>query len=194
MHENRYPVVSLARDSRFVFLRFLQTPQGRNRTGLYLIEGIRHLVRAVEHRAAIESVFLDPLVLSNRFGRRLVDRLRKAAVPGIRLAPQLYRELTLASEPQGIGAVLRQEWVAVCNIAIAKDSLWLALESIESPGNLGTIIRTAEAAGVAGIFLLDSDSDPYEPGAVRASRDPYFRKNWHAVQSGNSGNGRGRRM
>jgi len=108
------------------------------------------------------------------FGRRLADQLRKSGVPGIRLAPQLYRDLTLASEPQGIGAVVREQWSPIADIRTRKDCLWLALESIESPGNLGNIIRTAEAAGVAGIFFLGPDSDPYDPAAVRASMGSLF--------------------
>jgi RNA methyltransferase, TrmH family len=174
MHENKYPVVSHSRDPRFLTLRFLQTPQGRSRTGLYLIEGIRHVARAVEHHAPIESVFLDPSVLSNPFGQKLARRLRQRGVPGVRLSPQLYRELTLASEPQGIGAVLRQQWIPLADVRVAGGSIWLAVESIESPGNLGTIVRTAEAAGVSGIFVLDSETDPHDPAAVRASMGSLF--------------------
>jgi RNA methyltransferase, TrmH family len=146
MHENKYPVVNLACDPRFLTLRSLQTSQGRSRTGRYIIEGIRHLARAVEHHAPIESVFLDPSVLSNPFGQKLARRLRQRGVPGIRLSPQLYCDLTLAAEPQGIGAVLRQQWTPLTGVTVDRNSLWLAVESIESPGNLGTIIRTAEAA------------------------------------------------
>lgn len=70
MNENKYPLVSNPRDLRFLTFRSPQTPQGRSRTGLYVIEGIQHLARAVEHNAAIESVFLDPSVLSNLFGSK----------------------------------------------------------------------------------------------------------------------------
>ena len=174
MNENKYPLVSDSRDPRFLTLRSLQTPQGRSRTGLYIIEGIRHVVRAIEHQAPIESVFLDPSVLSNPFGQKLARRLRKRGVPGIRLSRQLYRQLTLAAEPQGIGAVMRQQWIPLANVRVARDSFWLAVESIESPGNLGTIIRTPEAAGVTGILMLDSESDPHDPAAVRASMGSLF--------------------
>jgi tRNA G18 (ribose-2'-O)-methylase SpoU len=117
MHENRYPFVENCRDPRFLALRSLQTHQGRSRTGLYLIEGIRHLARAVEHNVAIESVFVDPSVLFNPFGQKLAKRLRRHGTPGIRLSHQLYRDLTLASEPQGIGAVLRQQWFPLLSVA-----------------------------------------------------------------------------
>jgi TrmH family RNA methyltransferase len=168
MNENKYPLVSDSRDLRFLTLRSLQTPPVRSRTGLYIIEGIRHLVRAIEHQAPIESVFLDPSVLSNPFGQKLARRLRKRGAPAIRLSRQLYRQLTLAAEPQRIGAIVRQKWIPLADIQVARDSFWLAVESIESPGNLGTIIRTAEAAGVTGILMLDSESDPGDPAAVRA--------------------------
>lgn len=174
MNENKYPLVSNPRDPRFLALRSLQIRQGRSRAGLYIIEGIRHLARAVEHNAPIESVFVDPSVLSTGFGQKLAKRLRKRGVPGIRLSHQLYRDLTLASEPQGVGAILRQRWLPVDGFRVERDSLWLAIESIESPGNLGTIIRTAEAAGVTGIFILNSDCDPYDPATVRATMGSLF--------------------
>jgi TrmH family RNA methyltransferase len=174
MHENKPSKINNSSDPRFLTLRSLQTPQGRLRTGLYLIEGIRHVTRALEHRAPIQSFFFDPSVLSNRFGQKLVTRLRQARIPGMHLSPQLYRALTLAGEPQGIGAIIRQQWTAIGNIRPSPGSFWLAVESIDSPGNLGTIIRTAEAVGVAGIFVIGPYADPWEPAAVRATMGSLF--------------------
>jgi len=174
MHEKKYPLLTDPRDTRFLTLRFLRTPQGRSRTELYLIEGIRHVAQAVEQKAPLQSVFYDPSVLSNRFGRKLVDRLRRRGMPGVRLSPQLYRQLTLAAEPQGLGAVMRQEWTRMEGLSITRNSLLLGIEAIESAGNLGTIIRTADAAGVAGIFLIGTDTDPWDPATVRASMGSLF--------------------
>lgn len=174
MNENKYPLVGNARDPRFLAIRSLQIREGRSRAGLYVIEGIRHLARAVEHNAPIESVFIDPSVLSNPFGQRLAKRLRKRGIPTIRLSHQLYRDLTLASEPQGVGAILCQRWLPVDGFRAEQHSLCLAVESIESPGNLGTIIRTAEAVGVTGIFILNPDCDPYDPSTVRATMGSLF--------------------
>ena len=174
MHENTTSLVTHTGDSRFLSLRTLQTPQGRDRTGLYLIEGIRHVARAVECSAPIQSVFVEPSVLSNRFGQKLVRRLRQSAVPVVQLTPAVYRELTWAMEPQGIGAVIRQECIPPSQAQPARRSLWLAVEAIDSPGNLGTIIRTGEATGVSGIFLLGSNTDPWDPIAVRASMGSLF--------------------
>ena len=174
MNETKYPAVSSPHDPRFLTLRSLQTSQGRSRANLFIIEGIRHLARAVEHCAPIESIFLDPSVLSNPFGQKLARRLRQQGVPGIRLSRELYRDMTLATEPQGIGAVLRQKWLPLEQIRVPRISFWLAVESIESPGNLGTIIRTAEAAGVGGVFILNPNSDPHDPATIRATMGSLF--------------------
>ena len=174
MHEEKHVVVNHPRDPRFLALRSLQTTQGRFRTGLYLIEGIRHVARAVEHHAPIQSFFVDPSVLSNPFGRKLERQLKHSGVPSLQLSRQLHPEFTLAAEPQGIGAVLRQQWAPINSIQPEQNSTWLAVESIDSPGNLGTIIRTAEATGVAGIFTVGFDADPFDPAAVRASMGSLF--------------------
>lgn len=175
MHDNKHSsLIHHANDPRFQNLRFLQTPQGRSRTGLYLIEGIRHVARAVEHHAPIQSLFLAPSVLTNQFGQRLTRRLRRSGVPCTQLSPQLYRDLTLAVEPQGLGAVVRQQCFPIGEVRPARDSFWLAVESMESPGNLGTIIRTAEATGITGIFVIRPGVDPFDPGAVRASMGSLF--------------------
>jgi len=55
-----------------------------------------------------------------------------------------------------------------------RNALWIAAESIESPGNLGTIIRTAEAAGATGLFVLGPDCDPYDPATIRATMGSLF--------------------
>jgi len=173
MHE-KSPLVTSPRDPRFLSLIALQTHRGRSRTGNYLIEGIRHLARAVEHNSPIQQLVTDPSVLSNPFGQKLLRRLQQSGVPALRLAPELYRELTLANEPQGVCAALRQKWTDLAGLSPSRNSLWLAVESVDLPGNLGTILRTAEAAGVAGIFLLDRGSDPWDPACVRASMGSLF--------------------
>jgi TrmH family RNA methyltransferase len=177
MHEKN-PLVHNPRDPRILSLLALQTHRGRSQSGSYLVEGIRHLARAVEHHSPIQQLVTEPSVFSNPFGQKLVRRLKQSGVSALRLAPELYRELTLANEPQGVCAVLRKQTTAVGDLKPARDSLWLAVESVDLPGNLGTILRTAEASGVAGIFLLYDNSgqcsDPWDPACVRASMGSIF--------------------
>src|SRR5207247_7818989 len=110
------------------------------------------------------SLFPSPAVLSNPVGQKLVRRLRQSGIPSAQLTPQLYRDLTLAVEPQGLGAVVRQQWFSISDVRPATGCLWLAVESIDSAGNLGTIIGTAEATGVTGIVVIGTNGDPGEHG------------------------------
>ena len=174
MHENKPHLIQDIHDPRFLFLRSLQHPHGRLGTGLFLIEGIRHVARAVEHRFPIHSFFVDPSQLSNPFGRRLAQKLQRMGVPGLKLLPRIYRQLTLAAEPQGIGAVVKQQWKPLAAVQPGADSLWLAIEALDSPGNFGTIIRTAEATGISGIFVIGAGVDPWDPATVRASMGSLF--------------------
>jgi len=176
MHENEQsqPLIHDLNDPRFRQLRSLQSSQGRSRSGLYLIEGIRHVARAVEERAPLQSIFVAPNALSNPFGQKLARRLRQAGTPCLRLGPTLYRDLTLAAEPQGLGAVIRQKWTQLHSVRPHPSCLWLGVESIDSPGNLGTIMRTAEATGVSGTMFLGDGADPHEPVAIRASMGSLF--------------------
>ena len=174
MHEIKDCFLDDPHDPRFLLLQSLQTPQARFSTNLYLIEGIRHVARALEAGVRFHSFFVDPSRLTNLFGRRLPGKLRKSDVPAIRLSPKLYRQLTLAAEPQGIGAVLRQHWSLPEEMRPLSHSAYLAIESIDSPGNLGTIIRTAEATGISTIFMIGQSTDPWDPAAVRASMGSLF--------------------
>jgi TrmH family RNA methyltransferase len=128
----------------------------------------------VEQRAPLQFLFVESSVLSNSFGQKLARRIRQSGVPAVRLSAQLYGELTLAAEPQGIGAIVQQQWSQLRDIKPARDSFWLALESVDLPGNLGTIIRTAEAAGVTGVILIGDETDPWDPACVRASMGSLF--------------------
>ncbi len=169
MNAHKSPLITNESDRYYQRLRSLQTPTGRARTGLYLIEGIRLVSRALEERAPIESLFVDPSVLCNSYGRKLKDRLARDGVPCHRLSPPLYRDLTRAAEPQGIGAVLRQQWTPLAALPRHPAALYLAVESIDSAGNLGTMLRTAEAAGVTAVIMIGQGADPHDPTAVRAS-------------------------
>jgi len=164
MHENKYPLGGHAHDHRFITLRSLQTPQGRSRTGFYIIEGISPAQSSTTPQLnpffSIRQFYPIPSARSSHVG----SASGASSVSAFR--PDATSCLTLALEPQGIGAIVRQQWIPLAGVRAARDSFWLAVESIESPGNLGTIIRTAEAAGVSGILVLDSLSDPFDPAAV----------------------------
>lgn len=174
MHEKTSPLITHRSDPSYSKLRILHSLKGRIQTGQYLIEGIRHVARAHDERAPIESLFIEPSALQNPFGQKLARRLKQAGVPTLRLAPKLYQELTLANEPQGIGAVMRQRWTQLVQIDLTASPFWLAVESVDLPGNLGTILRCAEAAGTTGVILVGDGADVFDPACVRATMGALF--------------------
>lgn len=104
-----------------------------------------------------------PAVMSNvRVARRHGARVEF-------ITPRAFRKLSGAAEPTGVAAVVSRRLVRLDRPAPGEIGLWLALGHIRSAGNLGTMLRTAAAAGVRGVMLLDDRSDPFDPVAVRAS-------------------------
>jgi TrmH family RNA methyltransferase len=141
----------------------------RDRHGHFLIEGVRFVSAAVEMSARIVGLIFSPRLLTHPWGQKLARKLRQAGVPSLRLSPGEYRTFSTAESPQGIAAIVRQRWDS-CDLATAGyNSCWVCLQGIRSPGNLGNIFRTCQAAGATGAILLGSESDPYDPACVRAS-------------------------
>lgn len=155
-------------------LRLLQTREGRDRTGQFLIEGLRPLAQAVEQKARIETLVVAPNVLINPLGLRLVKQLRIAGTPCYRLTPEVYHNLSQAEEPQGVAAVLRQRWEPLDQVRPSRGLCWLAIEGVQSAGNLGTILRTSEAVGGSGVILIGDTADPYDTATLRASMGAVF--------------------
>jgi RNA methyltransferase, TrmH family len=155
-------------------LRALHLRPERDQSGQFLIEGMRSLSEAAQQGAKIETLFVVPEMLTHPFARTLVRRLRIAGTPCLRLTPEVYYSVTQAEEPQGVGAIVRQKWDRLDTVKPSRGLCWIAAEAVQSPGNLGTIIRTSEAVGCAGLILIGDSADPYDPATVRASMGALF--------------------
>jgi len=155
-------------------LRSLHRREDRDRAGLALIEGLRLLSQAVERRVRFETLVLAPELLTSPYGRKLAHRLRRSGARCLEVSRDVFHSLALCDDPQGIAAVVPQEWQPIQR-ADPRDGLcWIALGALQSPGNLGTIIRTAEAVGAGGIVFLDPAADPYDASTIRASMGALF--------------------
>ena len=151
----------------FAFAELLELKndrRARDGLGLALVEGVRFVMRAAERPTALVGLVLANKLLDSAAARRL---LRETTVPVMRVGAEEFRRLSIAPTPQGIAAVVRQEVRTLADGAV-KSRVWACLESVRSPGNLGTIARTCEAAG-AGLMLLGDELDPYDPQVMRAS-------------------------
>lgn len=155
-------------------IRALQTRRERDRSGLFYTEGVRFVAQAIEQRARVEMLLVAPELLAHPFAKKLVRRQEHRGIRCLQASADVFQSVALSDDPQGIGAVLRQEWVELASVLPAEGLCWVAVSAIHSPGNLGTIIRTADAVGAAGIILIGSEPDPYDPATLRATMGSIF--------------------
>lgn len=123
----------------------------------------------MEGRAGIEELIVAPRLLRSAAAQKQVRRLLRSGVRAYEVPPEVLHGLSRGDDPQGVLAVVRQEWQDLDAADPHEGLCWVALGGIRSPGNLGTLIRTAEAVGAAGLILLGDTADPYDPACVRAT-------------------------
>lgn len=155
-------------------IRSLRRRREREQTGLFFVEGIRIVAEAVQQGAHVEELVVAPALLRSDFALRLVESRKQAGVPCLEVSSEVFESISLKEGPQGLGAVVRQRWETLEMVRPDGELCWVALDGVQDPGNLGTILRTGDAVGAAGVILVGDTTDPYDPGAVRASVGAIF--------------------
>lgn len=162
-------------NARIKQIRKLADSKGRSTTNTFLAEGLRVVGQAVDSGAQIlELIYCDQLLISD-YGRQLVEKVRQdPSVETLEVSKAVFESLARKDKPQGIATVVRQKWTVLDDISGAERGVWVALEAVQNPGNLGTILRTCDAVGAMGLILLDHSTDPYDPAAIKASMGAIF--------------------
>ena len=156
-------------------IRAIRLKEIRTRTGLHFIEGFRNFIQALDAGIAVETILYSEILAANPAVQKNVRRQKRAGVPVVRVTPEQFRGISRTARASGIGAIVRQHWTPLDAVDPRSGTCWIALSSVRSPGNLGTILRTAEAAGVGGAILIGDAADPFDPAVVRASMGGIFR-------------------
>ncbi|MEO7026288.1 MAG: RNA methyltransferase [Caulobacteraceae bacterium] len=150
--------------------RALHLRKTHEETGLFLAEGLKVVTEAVElgHRPC-----------SLLFGRDARDHplLRRAADvsnESLEVTPAILAKISRRDNPQLVLAVFEQRFTGLDHLDPRSAACWIALDGVRDPGNLGTIVRTADAAGCGGVILIGDCCDPYSVEAVRASMGSIF--------------------
>lgn len=151
--------------------RALRQKKIRAETGLFLVEGIHHVGEAVEAGWEIQSAFYAPDLLKSSFAQEMLARL---PVPAQSVSVAVMESLADKDHPQGIIAVVRQRRVDLASVKPFMRAA--ALVSPQDPGNVGTVLRTLDAAGADMLFLLEGGVELYHPTVVRASMGSLFWK------------------
>lgn len=165
------PVTSF-RNPRVKFLRSLQVRKYREREGLYLIEGVRFVEEALDRGAPVDTLVYAPDLLVSDRARALIERVgpdRRLA-----LAADVFASLSDRDQPQGIAASVRIVDPPLDALSLVDELLVVVAYHLADPGNLGSIIRTADAAGATGVIVVEPAVDLYDPQTVRATMGSLF--------------------
>ncbi len=155
-------------------IRKLNDSKERSLTQTFLAEGLRVVGQAVDSQAEIlEFIYSEELLISD-FGQDLISAALKNGKTVTQVSQGVFESIARKDKPQGIAAVIRQNWGNLSDFDVIDSGIWVALEAVQNPGNLGTILRTADAVGTKGLILLDHSTDPYDPAAVKASMGAIF--------------------
>jgi RNA methyltransferase, TrmH family len=167
MNESRLSQAALS--SVLARVRTLSSRHTRDQQKCFWLEGIRHFIQAFDAKRPLEVVIYSPVLLKSPLAEMLVRQVRASGASVLRVTPEQFRTVSYAERASGIGAIARQHWTALGQAKPDRGLCWLVADQIRSPGNLGTIVRTAEAVGVGGIIFVGPQSDPFDPIVVRSS-------------------------
>ena len=166
------PQITSVRNPKVKYLRSLRLRKHRQREGRFLIEGIRVVEEALSCGAPVESLVYAPDLLVSERAKSLVERVEPTRQ--IVLSGDVFRTLSDREDPQGIAAVVYIEDRSLSDIPLSDDMLVIVAYQLQDPGNLGSILRTADAVGAAGVVVVEPSVDLYDPETVRATMGSLF--------------------
>jgi len=146
----------------------------RARAGEFTVEGGQPVWRAVDAGWTLRQLVVCRDLLTHPEAIAMVDDLEAAGVPVAHLSRELFTRISERDRPSGIGAIVAARSTPLGEFAVDADATLVALDQVGNPGNLGTIIRTADAAGAAAVVLIGHGADPFDPAAVKASMGSVF--------------------
>jgi len=154
-------------------IRKLKQKKYRDAGNMFFAEGVRIVSEAIETSQPICQIIYCGEQLTSRHGHEIIEQAERQNIDVIEVPEYIFKSLADKEGPQGIAAVIQQQWNDG-NLVAKEKGLWIALESVQDPGNLGSIMRSGDAVGAMGIILLGECTDPFHPTCVRASMGAIF--------------------
>jgi TrmH family RNA methyltransferase len=155
-------------------IRGLWLGKNRKASGLFLAEGLKLITDAVASGWQLSKlVHADDATIGTRL-EHAANACREAGGDVLTVSKAVLAKISRRDNPQTVIGVFRQNLTPMDQIRPDAQAVWVALESVRDPGNLGTIIRTVDAVGAAGVILVGSTVDPFSVEAVRATMGSIF--------------------
>ena len=163
--------ISSLQNPRVKQLVKLRDRRPRDEAGVFLVEGYREIRRALEKGVALTEVFFSPEWFLGENEPALLAQAEAAGATLFELTKDAFAKVAYRERPDGLLAVAPQWKRALTDLTLPPVPFLLVVEAIEKPGNLGTILRSADAAGCDAVIVCDPVTDIFNPNVVRASSE-----------------------
>ena len=173
----RRETVTSASNPKIKNLLLLQEKsKARREQGIFVVEGIRELEHCLEGGYNVRTIFVCPEIASVIPSEASVSQI-------IEIPEQLYRKVAYRDSTEGIIAEVEYKALGLNDLTLPENPLIMVLESVEKPGNLGAVLRSADAAKADAVLICDPLTDLYNPNLIRASIGAVFTVPVVAVKS-----------
>ncbi|MFP4026093.1 MAG: TrmH family RNA methyltransferase [Thiohalospira sp.] len=163
-------------------LKLQQKSAERKKQNLIVIEGLREIELAKRSGIKLKSIYFCSKIISD-------DEIEKRFHPLssiVEISIEIYKKLAYRGSTEGVIALAEPQYLKLSDLKLRKNPLIIVLESVEKPGNLGAILRTADAAKVDAVIISDPLTDIYNPNVIRSSIGCVFTNQVVACSSGHA--------
>src|SRR5882757_3623583 len=152
----------------------LRDRRPRDEAGVFLVEGYREIRRALEKQIPLHEFYFSPDWFLGENEPALIQQAEAVGAQLFELSKDTFAKIAYRERPDGLLAVAPQWKRALSDLSLPAEPFLLVVEAIEKPGNLGTILRSADAAGCDAVIVCDPVTDIFNPNVVRASTGVLF--------------------
>lgn len=167
-------LISSLQNPRVKNLVKLRDRRPRNQQGVFIAEGYRAISRALEKDVVPREVYFCPECFLGENETTLLNDAQDRGATLFELSKHAFEKVSYRDRPEGLLAVIEQWSYSLDDLKLSDPPFLLIVEAIEKPGNLGTILRSADAAGVDAVICCDSVTDLFNPNVVRSSTGVLF--------------------
>ncbi|MEW6009364.1 MAG: RNA methyltransferase [Candidatus Omnitrophota bacterium] len=166
MQANESKQITSSANPKIKLLVKMRKKPSRDDTGLILIDGIREIRKALENNIRIEEVYYCKDLLKDS---KLLEVVSLKNCSLFEVSISVFSKIAFGDRREGIVALAQRPKINLEQLKVNKDSIFVVVENIEKPGNLGAIIRTCDAAGISALIVCDNKTDIYNPNVIRGS-------------------------
>ncbi len=177
------PITSAQNPKVRKLLALQQKSSERRKEGLFVVEGVRELLHCLAVGYEADTLFYCPSILEGMEGAQEVLALT-GKIRSFEVTPDIYGKIAYRESTEGVVAEMKVQHRTLQDLRLPPDPLIVVLESVEKPGNLGAILRSADAAGVDAVVVCDPLTDLYNPNLIRSSIGAIFTVPCVACSSG----------